>query len=46
MELVQVYFPLTEKDKLIAESFKLGYERFGDINLKVLYLIYSLVYQM
>lgn len=33
-ELVRVYFPLMEKDKQIAESFKLGYERFGDLNLK------------
>lgn len=37
-ELVQVYFPLIEKDKLIAESFKLGYEQFGDINLERLNL--------
>ena len=31
-ELVQVYLPLIEKNKVLAESFKLGYEKFGVIN--------------
>lgn len=37
-ELVQVYLPLIEKDKVLAESFKLGYEEFGVINLDKLIL--------
>ena len=32
-ELVQVYFPLIESNGLLAESFKLGYEEYGDIDL-------------
>lgn len=38
LEIVQVYLPLIEKDKVLAESFKLGYEEFGVINLEKLKL--------
>ena len=37
-ELVQVYLPLIEKDRVLAESFKSGYEEFGVINLDKLIL--------
>ncbi|MBU5313836.1 aminoglycoside phosphotransferase family protein [Tissierella carlieri] len=35
-ELVQVYLPLIENDKVLAERFKSGYEEFGRINLSKL----------
>lgn len=37
-ELVQVYLPLMENNKTLAESFKLGYEEYGDIDLTKLSL--------
>lgn len=37
-ELVQIYLPLVEKNKVLAESFKLGYEEFRNINLSELSL--------
>lgn len=37
-ELVQVYLPLAEKDKVLAESFKSAYEEFGSISLRKLSL--------
>lgn len=36
--LVQVYLPLMENDKVLAESFKSGYEQFGNISLSKLSL--------
>lgn len=32
-ELIYVYLPLLEKDKILSESFKSGYEEYGNINL-------------
>jgi tRNA A-37 threonylcarbamoyl transferase component Bud32 len=37
-ELIQIYLPLIEKDKVLAERFKAGYEEFGSINLSRLNL--------
>lgn len=37
-ELIQIYLPLIEKDKVLAEHFKSGYEEFGSINLSKLSL--------
>lgn len=37
-ELVQVYFPLIENNGELAESFKLGYEEYEDIDLSKLSL--------
>jgi aminoglycoside phosphotransferase (APT) family kinase protein len=31
-ELINIYLPLVEKSKVVAESFKLGYEQYGNIN--------------